>query len=104
MASPLPRFAPFPSATWRAQMLPSEWAACLDAWVALAEAHLALTVPETSSISCTDESVVQFLVSFMRENAAGGSCALGGGASAKALLKGSFLLTSRLLRAGTPPS
>ncbi|KAK1767386.1 hypothetical protein QBC33DRAFT_586622 [Phialemonium atrogriseum] len=103
MATSLPSFVPFPTAAWRASIVPSEWAACLDAWVALVEAHLAFTEAETLRISCKDESVSRFLASFMAEAAAAGSGILGGGPSAKTLLKGCFLLTSKILRSSVPP-
>lgn len=104
MATGLPPFAPFPSTPWRASIVPSEWEACLDAWISLVEAHLALTEAQSSSISSKDGSVVGFLESFTKEIAAGGPAILGGGPSAKSLIKGSFLLTSKLLRSPSPPS
>ena len=104
MATSLPPLAPFPTADWRAQLVPSEWADCLDAWLALVEAHIALSEAQTPASSSRDESVSAFLSSFMRENAAAGTSILGPSDSAKALLKASFLLSSALLRSASPPS
>jgi activating signal cointegrator complex subunit 2 len=100
----LPPFAPFPTASLRAELVPTEWAACLDAWVALAEAHLSLSDAQASSLTAKDESATSFLVAFMRETAAGGASILGSSEKARTLLKDVFLLTSRLLRCSPPPS
>lgn len=72
--------------------------------MALVDTHLALTESQASNVAGRDESVSGFLASFMREVAAGGTGILGGGPSAKSLLRGSFLLTSKLLRSPAPPS
>ncbi|KAK1775893.1 hypothetical protein QBC45DRAFT_420938 [Copromyces sp. CBS 386.78] len=103
MASKLPAFAVFPLAPWRDQLLPNEWVACLDAWLALVDSHLSLPDPDFLSISAKDESLTTFLTSFIRETALGSTTILGPSQSAKRLLKGSFLLTSRLLRSPSPP-
>lgn len=99
----LPPFAPFPAASLRAELVPTEWAACLDAWIALAEAHLSLSDAQVSSITAKDESSTSFLVAFMRETALGGPNILGSSEQARTLFKDAFLLTSRLLRSNPPP-
>jgi len=99
--SKLPSFALFPLETWRNQILPDEWVACLDAWVALVASHLSLNEAAFQDISAKDESLSTFLASFIRETAAGGVAILGPSQSAKRLLKDCFLLTSRLLRSSS---
>ncbi|KAH8904502.1 hypothetical protein BR93DRAFT_952441 [Coniochaeta sp. PMI_546] len=101
MATSLPPFAPFPPPELRAQLVPDEWAACLDAWVLLAEGHLSLSDP---NVSAKDESVSAFLTAFMRETAAGGATILGTSERARTLLKDAFLLTFKLLHCPVPPS
>lgn len=103
MASQLPAFALFPLATWRDQLLPDEWVACLDAWLALIDSHISLPDPDFRNISAKDESLTAFLTSFTHETALGSTAILGPSHSAKRLLKDSFLLTSRLLRSPSPP-
>jgi activating signal cointegrator complex subunit 2 len=104
MAASLPPFAPLPPSKLLAELvLTKEWAACLDAWIALAEAHLALSDEQFSTLSAKDESTA-FLTAFTREIAASGPNIIGPSDQAKALFKDSFLLTSRLLHCSTPPS
>ncbi|KAG7284792.1 hypothetical protein NEMBOFW57_009404 [Staphylotrichum longicolle] len=102
--SRLPAFALFPIATWRDQVLPDEWVACLDAWLALIDSHLTVSDADFSAISTKDESLQAFLVSFIREVALGGVGVLGSSASAKRLLKECLALTTRLLQSSSPPS
>lgn len=101
MATSLPPFAPFPPSELRSQLVPDEWAACLDAWVLLVEGHLSLSDPD---VSAKDESVWAFLTAFMRETAAGGVTILGTSERARMLVKDAFLLTSKLLHCPVPPS
>ncbi|KAK0724486.1 hypothetical protein B0H67DRAFT_568059 [Lasiosphaeris hirsuta] len=103
-SSKLPAFALFPLAAWRDQLLPDEWAACLDAWLALVDSHLSLSESEFLSISAKDESLVTFLASFTRETAVDGVAILGQSQSAKKLLRDGFLLVSKLVRSSSPPS
>ncbi|CCC12158.1 hypothetical protein SMACR_05896 [Sordaria macrospora] len=103
MASKLPAFALFPLAAWRDQLLPNEWVACLDAWLALIDSHISLPDPDFRDISAKDESLTTFLTSFIRQTALDSTTILGPSQSAKRLLKDAFLLTSRLLRSPSPP-
>ena len=103
-SSRLPAFALFPISTWRNQVLPDEWVACLNAWLALIDSHLSLSDADFTSISVKDDSLEPFLVSFTREVALGGVDALGSSSSAKRLLKECLALTARLLRSSSPPS
>lgn len=99
----LPPFAPFPTAAWKELLSIDEWNASLGAWISLAEAHLALSDADFSKQTLGDETVSQFLASFMREVAAHGSALLGASAPARLLLKDCFLLASRALRSSSPP-
>jgi activating signal cointegrator complex subunit 2 len=65
----LPPMVPFPEAAWREHLVPEEWDACLDAWIALAEAHLSLPNPDFVRISAKDDSVPAFLASYTAETA-----------------------------------
>jgi len=103
-ATKLPAFALFPLASWREQLPPNEWVACLDAWLALVDSHLSLSQNEFTNISTKDESLATFLASFVRETALGGAGILGSSQSAKRLLKDVFLLASQLLQSTSPPS
>ncbi|KAL2016406.1 hypothetical protein VTK56DRAFT_3791 [Thermocarpiscus australiensis] len=104
MASRLPAFALFPIAAWRDQLLPAEWVACLNAWLALVNSHLSLSEADFLAISTKDESLTAFLTSFIRENALGGIGILGSSSPAKRLLKDCLLLITRLLQSPSPPS
>ncbi|KAI2465358.1 hypothetical protein F4781DRAFT_28297 [Annulohypoxylon bovei var. microspora] len=99
----LPPFAPFPEPPWSGHIVPDEWEACLSNWVALAEAHLSLSVDQFSLVSSKDESLLSFLVSFMREATPNSTAVLGTSQSAKLLIRQSFLLVARFLRATSPP-
>jgi activating signal cointegrator complex subunit 2 len=96
--------APYPEAAWRAHMMPEEWSACLDAWVALAEAHLSLSEPDFQRISIKDQSVVYFLLSYVRD-AASSSDSLFPDLLPKIrkLWKAVFHLSSRILEATLAP-
>lgn len=102
-SSQLPAFALFPLEAWRAQLVPEEWTACLDAWLALIASHLSLPDSEFLSISTKDESLTTFLSSFTRETALGGTSILGSSQSAKRLLRDCFQLTTRILQSSSPP-
>jgi activating signal cointegrator complex subunit 2 len=100
----LPPMAPFPEAAWRNHIVPDEWEACLDAWVALAGAHLSLTASEFLQISAKDETLPIFLTSYATELALSHdllpATAL---TKAKQLRMQSFLLAFRLLDLEHPP-
>ncbi|KAK4132120.1 hypothetical protein BT67DRAFT_451213 [Trichocladium antarcticum] len=100
----LPAFALFPIAAWRDQLLPDEWVACLNAWLALVESHLSLSDADFLAISVKDVSLVAFLTSFIREVAVAGPGILGSSSSAKRLRKDCLLLVTRLLQCTSPPS
>ncbi|KAK4120544.1 hypothetical protein N657DRAFT_625116 [Parathielavia appendiculata] len=103
-SSKLPTFALFPIATWRDQVLPDEWVACLNAWQALIDSHLSLSDSDFLAISSKDDSLQGFLASFTREVSLGGINVLGSSSSARRLLKGCFALVSKLLQCPSPPS
>ncbi|KAK3299510.1 uncharacterized protein B0H64DRAFT_355669 [Chaetomium fimeti] len=103
-SSRLPAFALFPISAWRDQLPPSEWVACLNAWLALIDSHLSLSDSDFGTTSVKDESLQAFLTSFTREVSLGGVTTLGSSSSAKKLLKDSFRLATRLLQSSSPPS
>lgn len=97
MASKLPQLAPFPEAAWRDKLVPEEWEACLDAWISLAEAYLALPLFSKDQI----ESLSTFLKSFAAEMAL--SSELSAGSKTKELRKKAYFLSYRLLQLESPP-
>ncbi|KAI1097893.1 hypothetical protein F4804DRAFT_146815 [Jackrogersella minutella] len=99
----LPPFAPFPEAPWRDHIVPDEWEACLSNWVALVEAHLSLPENRFALSSSKDESLLSFIVSFMREAASNGAAVLGTSQLARLLFRQCFLLVVTFLRMPSPP-
>ncbi|PBP18718.1 CUE domain-containing protein [Diplocarpon rosae] len=68
MTSPsLPALAPYPT-TWRDLIVPEEWVACLDAWIALTGAYLSLSRPDFARAS-KDASLPVFLKTYVAETA-----------------------------------
>lgn len=98
----LPQFAPFPEAAWREHIVPEEWAACLDAWISLAEAHLGLSNVEFTRLSVQDPSLSLFLTSYMKENALSfEAISQKEPIKTRKLRKVLFFLTNRLLESDT---
>ncbi|KAI9820817.1 MAG: hypothetical protein M1826_000842 [Phylliscum demangeonii] len=64
----LPSIAPFPPLSLRRELIAKDWDACLDAWIALTEAHLQLSSRLFAASSIKDKSLVKFLLSFLSEN------------------------------------
>ncbi|OCL11949.1 hypothetical protein AOQ84DRAFT_335082 [Glonium stellatum] len=62
-----PPIAPFPPASLRQTLLPKEWEACLDAWLALAQVHLRLPDSEYLKALVDNGPLVSFLISYYRE-------------------------------------
>jgi activating signal cointegrator complex subunit 2 len=88
----------FPEAAWRNHIVPEEWEACLDAWIALASAHLSLSTSDFIHISAKDESLPTFLTSYAAETALSHDTSYSGNLSkSKQLRKQVFLLSHRLL-------
>ncbi len=84
--------------------MPDEWAACLDAWVLLAAAHLSFSVPDFQRISAKDESITTFLLTYMSEAALSPDIAsFGDPVRWKRLLKLCFVLSNRLFHVEDPP-
>lgn len=63
----LPPLAPFPESQWRAHLVPQELEACLEAWIALLEAHLSLPDSDFSQVSTKDETLPIFLQTYTSE-------------------------------------
>ncbi|KAL9598953.1 MAG: hypothetical protein Q9179_003732, partial [Wetmoreana sp. 5 TL-2023] len=61
----LPSFAPFPPANLRKDIVPEEWALCLDAWLFLAEGHLLLSHEAFAAKVSKDPSVAEFLNTYI---------------------------------------
>ncbi|TID14009.1 hypothetical protein E6O75_ATG07241 [Venturia nashicola] len=98
MSPSLPPFAPFPPPSFRRELVPEEWAACLDSWVTLAQAHLRLPDAAFSSAVETQASRLEsFLESYFEE-----SSNLSTGAESP-LRKEAFLLVHRTLSLTSPP-
>lgn len=87
--------AKFPVTTWKEHLLPEEWEACLDAWIALADAHLSLSNPDFVRISTKDDSLAAFLTSYVAETAQ--SSLPQESQKLKSLRKKAYMLCFRLL-------
>lgn len=97
MAS-LPPLAPFPKASWQQHLSPKDWDALVEAWVALSQAYLSLSDDEFARATADDESVSNFVSTFVSETAS-----LSRASTSTALLKPVFQLMSRLLTLAQPP-
>lgn len=93
----LPPFASFPPANVRSEIPPEEWQGCLESWVLLAQGNLLLSSEEFSLQITKDPSIVEFLVSYIGENAASNENSTNRSESAKRLRRESFLLLHRIL-------
>lgn len=83
--------------------MPQEWEACLDAWIALAEAHLCLSDPDFVRLSARDPSLPAFLQSYFAEAAMSPDLTSSGTPSKnKILRRDCFLLSHRLLELSSP--
>lgn len=82
--------------------MPEEWEACLDAWLALAGAHLSLPNSDFTQLSTKDDSLSTFLTSYASETARDASPAANATKS-KQLRRQCFLLAHRLLESEHPP-
>ena len=98
----LPSFASFPQATLRRAIPPEEWEACLDAWILLAQRNLLLPPKAFSLQSAKNESLVEFLVSYVRETSSADELA-SKTSKEKELRRDCFLLGHRLLTEVVPP-
>lgn len=100
----LPPMAGFPEFAWRKRLVPDEWEACLDSWIALAGAHLSFPASDFERISAKDESLHGFLCSYFAENALSNeenaSASL---PKVKRLRKECFLLSHRFLDLKSAP-
>lgn len=100
----LPPLAPYPPVGIRKEALREEWEAYLDAWIALAQAHLRLSSSEFSSVSHSDSSLVKFVISYLQETSRDITKGLDTqDTKAKALRRHSFLLAHKLLSSHVVP-
>ena len=97
-----PPIAPFPPANIQQTLLPEEWEACLDAWLALAQIHLRL--PDSEFIKTADDEgpLASFLVSYYRELTRAPNTYFG--PKDLSLKRECFLLAHRALSAESIPS
>lgn len=93
----LPPFAAFPPANIRSEIPPEEWQGCLEAWALIAKSNLFLSSEEFSLQITRDPSIVEFLLSYIRQNAASNENPTNRSESAKRLRRESFLLLHRIL-------
>ena len=98
-----PPMVPFPEAAWRNHIVPEEWEACLDAWLALAWAHLSLSNADFVRVSAKDESIPSFLTSYAEQTALShDNSPLGNVHKTRQLRKQCFLLSHRVLDINHP--
>ena len=92
----LPPFALFPPANIRSEIPPEEWQGCLESWALLAKSNLFLSSEEFSLQITRDPSIVEFLLSYFRQNAASNENPTNRSESAKRRRRESFLLLHRI--------
>lgn len=101
----LPPLAPFPEAEWRAHLVPEEWSACLDAWVALVEANLSLSPQHFTQALASDDHLAAFVTSYTKQLAllSPDVDSFGDVEKSKTLKKSVFFLINRILDLEPPP-
>ncbi|KAH6677482.1 hypothetical protein B0J14DRAFT_343998 [Halenospora varia] len=100
----IPSLAPFPEAAWREQLVPTEWQACLDAWIGITSAHLSLSSSHFAQVSRKDESLPEFLISYVAALTENHEAIPAKNSDKPQLLrKQCFLLSYRLLDFDPPP-
>jgi activating signal cointegrator complex subunit 2 len=104
MTAKLPPFAPFAPPSFRREIIPEEWEACLDSWITLAQAHLRLPTQTFIKASENERSgLIPFLTTYMEQVLNTPVQTLHGTPSELSLRKETFLLTHRLLSLNKPP-
>lgn len=63
----LPAWVSFPPTSLRREIVPQEWDACLDAWIALSHAYLLLPAEAFRLKSTKDGSLIAFLSTYLQE-------------------------------------
>jgi len=87
---------PYPPSEIRKQIVPDEWALCMDAWLIIAQNFLLLP-GEGFPKSARDPSLVDFLISYVENTASNDDAAIPNLKSAS-LRKRCFLIIHRILR------
>ena len=64
----IPSFARFPPKALWDQLLPEEWEACLDSWIFLVKAYLMLSNKVFNMNLSKDNSLPEFLISYLQQN------------------------------------
>lgn len=93
----LPPFASFPPANIQSEIPPEEWQGYLESWVLLAKSYLFLSSEAFSLQITKGPSIVEFLLSYIRQDAASNENPTNRSESAKRLRRESFLLLHRIL-------
>lgn len=94
----LPQIAAFPPATIRVKLGQRDWESSLDAWNNLTELHLRRSVREFALASANDDSLIEFLLSYISENLPSDRQISGElDQKYKALRRNTFLLCHRFL-------
>jgi activating signal cointegrator complex subunit 2 len=96
----LPRFASFPDAKVRKNILPDEWQLYLESWTSLAELYLRLGDAQFSSASKEGDTLTSFLLSFFHELAHDDEL----GSKVSSLRKSAFFLLHRLFSRDDVPA
>jgi activating signal cointegrator complex subunit 2 len=96
----LPRFAPFPNAKVRKNILPDEWQLYLESWTSLAELYLRLGDAQFKSAVKEEDTLASFLLSFFHELAHDEEL----GMKVASLRKKAFFLLHRLFSSDDTPS
>ena len=63
-----PRIAPYPSATLRQKILPSEWDLCVESWLLLTQQYLLLPSSTFETHLADTSSLTEFLTSYVANN------------------------------------
>lgn len=100
----LPPIAPVPPANLRREIGPEEWEACLDAWIALCQAHLRLPAKDFSAAVQEDGQMVRFVTSYFREIFLASNDPSFRGDKASSLKRQCFLVLHRILSGDAIPS
>ena len=101
----LPCFAAFPPASFRKELVPDEWKACLDAWITLAETHLRLSDERfVKRLGNAQTGLVDFLVSYVEQcSMSPNDPTLSTGSKATSLRRLGFFLLHRSLSSEQVP-
>jgi activating signal cointegrator complex subunit 2 len=92
----LPSFAPFPPASVRKNISHGNWKSCLECWTLLAQASLLLCSKDFFPRVAKEQSLVDFIISYMTESAQSSCYYESNVEKEKILRREIFLLTHRI--------